>query len=88
MPEDENDPMDRKRSLRDYGVVWPTIQNFVAAAVGSLLYMVTFILVALLISALPIFGWLATTAVLGVPLCVVAGYIRWVIWRRDKGYWL
>jgi uncharacterized membrane protein len=80
--------MDRKRSLRDYGFVWPPIQNVVAAAIGMLLCMGTFLLVALLMSALQIFGWSATTAVLVIPLCVVAGYIRLVVWRRDNGYWL
>jgi hypothetical protein len=87
MPEDEG-PMNQKRSLRDYGFHGPSLQLLVTSAVGLLLCMVTFLLVVLLISALHIFGWVALTAVLGVTLGVVAGYIRWVIWRRDRGYWL
>jgi hypothetical protein len=87
MPEDD-DPVNPKRSLRDYGFHYPTLQDFVAIHIGILLFVATFILVALLESPLQVPGWLSTPAVLVIPSCLVAAYAKWVFWRRDKGYWL
>ena len=81
-------PTNQRRSLRDYGFHWLSLQDSVATNIGLLLFIATFILIATLESPLHVPGWLSTPAVLVIPAVVVASYARWVIWRRDKGYWL